>query len=151
MTNNKITDADIDSDSWEDEETAFRCKALRSPIIFTWCGYVVIPGDSPLFSALSGGIFSPIVSKLDVHGGITFNETDTKGNRVIGFDCGHFLDAWPFELIKKLPGMKELAEKMEKGIIGAGSYKDINFVKEELAKLAKQLKKLEDELKAEEK
>ena len=80
------------------------------------CGYVRIPLDSTLDGE----------KEINCHGGITFQgERDfgtTNGN-YIGFDCAHLGDWTPFDFG-----------------LGGETYKDTNFVLNELKHIVKQLK-----------
>lgn len=112
-----------------DEATGLECQILRIPTFGHLCGYVIIPEEQRK-SVNHIGIDSP---NIDVHGGITYAEyNDRIGNKYcIGFDCANYNDFVPF-----ISYFNEIE-----------SYKDIEFVKAECIKLARQLKDLIDESK----
>lgn len=76
----------------------------------------------------------PGQNRIKVHGGITFTSNSglrrptggTLDGRWVGFDCAHADDL--------VPGMAALVPSLERG-----TYRDISFVKQELARLAKQI------------
>lgn len=129
----------VDRDGWapgpwdgEPDEAAFRssvglaCRAVRSPEMGCWCGYVEVPRDHPWF-----GLEIDVLPGIDCHGGITFADVIGEG-WWIGFDCGHFMDV--------MPGMDAVLVR-----IGArdadtppmpGTYKTLAYVRQECARLA---------------
>lgn len=60
---------------------------IRRNNMDAWCGYVVLPKSLPLDFDEEFNI--------RCHGGITYQEKDSNGDTVIGFDCSHFGDLVP--------------------------------------------------------
>lgn len=116
-----------DSYEWVDEYSGYTCYIKRNPVFKFLLGYVEIPSSHPFFGKdLMDDCFD-----LEVHGGVTFSGAGRHPFKwKVGFDCDHFCDLWPV----KIKG------KGERYFLGGGTYKDVNFVKEECKKLAKQLK-----------
>jgi hypothetical protein len=108
----------------------FRCIILRQAVLHHLCGYIGIPKDHPFFKKGS-------IDDLQVHGGITWrgpeNPIDEKSGAVhwIGFDCAHMGDL--------IPGQLALYEKYKIPINWHGTYRNIEYVKEELRNLAEQI------------
>ena len=59
-----------------------------------WCGYVKVPHWS-----MSTSYDKAPISRIDVHGGVTFSEGRDDGSVVVGFDCGHTCD-WDDPLLQ---------------------------------------------------
>lgn len=98
-------------------------------------GYAILPKD----------LVSDSDDIYDVHGGITFDEKigDT---RMIGFDCAHSDDIVPEILSNKLKFHKNINERFKLStemyrnqLEKISSYKDINFVKNEIEKMVDQV------------
>lgn len=122
---------------WIDDVTGYPCLAKRNVLIGSWCGYVgVYQGHK-----LHGKTYSEIEEEeyeMEIHGGLTYSEesSDDFENGVcskldnnntiwwLGFDCAHYNDIVP-SLTYNTP---------------KATYKDLDFVKAECEKLAKQLK-----------
>ena len=136
-----------DKMQFPDEETGLPCLIRRSYFGGSLCGYVGITEDHPLFGVDYS--CSPHIPSLDceinVHGWISFSGLgqETKENCLgichipgpgepgkiwwFGFDCAHWFDLRP-------------ADKYSLKVMGKyGAYRDIVYVKKEIAKLAKQL------------
>lgn len=99
-----------------------------------WCGYVGVPDGHPLF----GKEIDDVVDRLDVHGGVTyadacrdivchFADNEDEKRWWFGFDCMHSWDYSP--TVGAMPGGGS-----------ARSYKDMDYVRLELEKLAYQLR-----------
>lgn len=123
-----------------DKETKLDCLILRHESIGHLCGYVGINKDHKLFKAEYSACFlkencgksycdHTLDLIIDVHGGLTFSnsipESSIKDLWWFGFDCSHSGDL--------APGMNRFL-----GMTG-GIYRDIDYVKQECEKLAKQL------------
>ncbi len=105
-----------------------------------WCGYVAVtPGHKwfgrPYSTYCEGSDDDPDVV-LEVHGGITYSEScggkichRTEGDDKawwFGFDCSHSQDMAP----------------LDRWRIGSGTYRDINYARDEVKSLAEQLAKI---------
>ena len=117
----------VDRATWIDEATGLKCSAKRILDLRHWCGYVD-------YRPRTGGQVREEDPSINVHGGVTF----VAGFSVmtVGFDCGHSGDwsntaAWHRSAFPNQVGDT------------SGTYRTLEFVKAECAKLAKQLKDLE--------
>jgi len=144
-----------DQIQWRDERSGLRC-LMRRTGMGSWCGYVGVPPQHILHNKyympekgkrIDGKIvmtpveYDEAIDSLNAHGGITYCGTDLDiHDNVsdqpdeyywwIGFDCAHSFDF--------MPGMP---------IIHAGAtYRDVNFVREEVTSLAKQIYELNEEV-----
>lgn len=131
-----------DEYSFVDDETGYKCFIFRMFLLGHLCGYVEVPEHHKLYGADHN---IEVLQDIEVHGGITFGDKHyfIKDNVfVFGFDCGHPGDLMPcyhlFDVITKIPRDLRFAP-----LIADSSYKDIEYVKAECKKLAKQLKALE--------
>jgi hypothetical protein len=100
------------------------------------CGYVQIPKGHVWHGKESDQI------DCQIHGGLTFGHGDFMDNYVIGFDCGHSGDITPgTERVLRESRLK-LPQWMHHAIryspIFQGSYKNMNFVIEEIKSLVDQ-------------
>jgi hypothetical protein len=163
-------DAEPDKVQWYDEATGFPCLIVRTPHHGALCGYVgVRPGhpwhgkDYDDVGMLPGEKPEGYVEEwyVDAHGGLTFagpcregaEETgvchvpapgDTDNIWWLGFDCAHSGDQTPAidATLRKIGHDFSYREKAE----AAGyrdSYKDIEYVRGQVANLAQQAKKVE--------
>jgi hypothetical protein len=108
-----------------DEETGYKCTALRNKYNGTWCGYVYIPKGHPSFAITS--IFK---HDVDVHGGISYSNSSIINEEwCLGFDCNHLWDSSPVN------GKNE----------HNAEYRNKEYVLNEIRSLAKQLKELEND------
>lgn len=133
-------DGEPDYVQWVDEETNLDCLAVRSPW-GTWCGYVGVPPQHPLFRTP----YQKVDNDISVHGGLAYSDLCQEGGKVchvplsgrehniwwFGFDCAHAFDLSPQDLLT-WPGGS--------GLIRGSTYRDLPYVKEQAANLAKQLK-----------
>lgn len=105
-----------DKVTWTDPDTQLLCAIHRHPNMKHLCGYVNV-GKEHTFA-----------EDFDVHGGVTFNasfEDEPDAGNWIGFDCAHQGDLIP-GMSMSFQGVKTV-------------YRDINYVRAECTKLAKQL------------
>ena len=115
---------------WQDEPDSLTwefcglvCNVSRSSSLGHLCGYVNVPETHKAF----GSINEETLSRLDVHGGVTWNRAyhpklKTTGSIWVGFDCAHDGDVCPMYTSLYL-----------------GTYKNLEYVIKEINKLAKQL------------
>jgi hypothetical protein len=146
---------------WVDEDTKLDCLAIRSTATGAWCGYVGVKKDHWAYEI----DYEHIDNKysLDVHCGLTFSEfcdeengefgichPSDNGEKVwwIGFDCAHCIDISPAmnHLINSFghkinPRLQSLRNEI--GMFN--SYKHLCYVKQEIKKLAVQLKQIEND------
>ena len=120
-----------------DGDTGYKCYIMRHPELKHLCGYVELPKEHKLYGETN--IDNKFLN-LEVHGGVTytgrreFKQQNDTVDYVVGFDCAHAGDYWPYYF--------PIMGVMNK-IIGDETYKDIKYVTNECIKLAKQLKELE--------
>lgn len=142
-------DNEPDKMQFTDEATGLPCLIVRnSPGAL--CGYVGVPEGHKFYGLdyekcrlkdLPDGEYDAD-AYVDVHGGLTFagfcQKWDDEGHGVchtvdegendkvwwLGFDCAHFLDFCP---------------SYEKSFTEGQTYKNVDYVKGEIAKLAKQV------------
>ena len=117
-------DLEPDFISWE--SSGLSCVMIRHDH-GAWCGYVGVNKHHPKFSSNYDEI------EVDVHGGLTYSDVlPQMHNDLIyfGFDCCHcddFTPTWPFSYLRI-------------GATSGDSYKDVTYVRNQVASLAKQLK-----------
>ena len=135
-----IWQSEPDKIQFQDEKTGYPCLIVRNKYMGFLCGYVGVDEKHPCYEKRYDDI------DVNVHGGLTFSEfcliyenpeetvchtpAPEEPDNVwwLGFDCGHFQDLMPrFECVI----LKDLF------------YKDVSYVKEQIAYLAKQLKEME--------
>jgi hypothetical protein len=112
----------------------FPCIIARGYITGALNGYIAIKKNSSFLAYMN---YDNITDFISVHGGFTFTSEggkdiwykyDDERNELfwIGFDCGHTFDFTPY-----VPSFQ-------------GTYKDINYVKNEIESVVDQLEKLKD-------
>lgn len=125
-----------DKMQFPDPTTGLPCLIVRSPL-GALCGYVGVPEGHPCY----GKDWDDL--DVNVHGGLTYSDACQPGDHVpgekesdnmwwLGFDCAH---AWDFA-----PGVD--AELRAAGIRTNDrdtTYRDVAYVKEQIARLAAQL------------
>lgn len=144
-----------DRKEWVDPETGLRCYILRGPH-GSLCGYVGVPKGHPAWGMSYDGIdytersdnpsiewwrrhvthrIEYKISDICVHGGLTFAGTpahiEDEETHWFGFDCAHAGDFSP-----KYDQSKWLGTAVRGG---TNDYRDIEYVTQECAGLAKQL------------
>lgn len=130
-----------------DEATGLPCLIVRN-FGGALCGYVGVPQTHPAYGKHYD---DPECGGFDVHGGITFtgkcNPSEEASRSIchvvspgeddnvwwLGFDCAHAFDMTP----ANADWMATLGLPGDLG--GGGEYRDIGYVKGEIARLAKQL------------
>ena len=118
---------EIEPKIMEFDHTGMKCIILRMPRLLHLCGYVGLLPEHPLY----GKDYNfRAVSRLEVHGGITYCGSHPNGISHtlwwIGFDCAHAGDLCPGNDMKR----------------STEFYKDIHYVKHETEQLAEQLAKM---------
>lgn len=102
-----------------------------------FCGYVVIPKGHPWHGKDYGNL------DCEVHGGLTYHESLQHFDYVIGFDCAHSGDICPGTAKIMQQSRKSIEERfpelnLHKTKLWEESYKNMDFVKEEIKKLVDQ-------------
>lgn len=137
-------DDDPDKVQWKDEATGLPCLAKRHASSGHWCGYVGVDPSHPWYGKCYSDLpdYGP-----DVHGGLTFADECQEGPPEqtvchipepgepehlwwFGFDCHHAWDLSPQDEVS--------SEKYGYSLRG-GTYKPLQFVKNQCAKLAAQV------------
>ena len=126
------------------EYKGFKCRILRtrvgrenSNLIYLW-GYVGLPKSHKLYG--HKGFIDNINTNYGVSGG--FKELVYQPEKDlwwIGFDCGHIQDICRLDEIDDI-----LNNRLTEFIFGIPTYKDMDFVTEELENLVDELIKKED-------
>lgn len=124
-----------DKAQWQDKDTGLPCLAVRHPNSGHWCGYVGVAKGHPYFQKHYEDCFA------DAHGGLTFSSLCDPQEKPetgvchipeqgedghvwwLGFDCAHSGDLSP-------------AYNRNSGY---ESYKNLEYVKHECKRLARQL------------
>jgi len=126
-------------------------KALILNIFGHYNGYIGIPKNHPFF----GKTYSEYqIYSLDVHGGVTYSESNIADKEIpdtwwIGFDTAHYGDASNYDLYKELAETPEDIKKIEKikqindEFQKDATFKDLQFVINEIHKLSNQLREKE--------
>lgn len=128
---------------WTDEETGYPCLLTRNHDMGNLCGYVAVPKGHPYYHKT----YNEIGHKISAHGGLTYSRAcqghichepepgEPDNVWWFGFDCAHASQ----DLI---PGMRRMQETMKNKYFNP-TYKDLNYVIEEIVDLARQLKEAE--------
>ncbi len=124
-----------DRRQWFDVFSALPCLINRN-VNGSLCGYVGVPESHPMYEIS----MSDVPDNLhDVHGGITYSnfmsdEFQSFGKDIwwLGFDCDHLHDLSP--AVHDNQGFKRNRHYLE--------YRDIDYVTDDVGKLAEQLSKL---------
>jgi hypothetical protein len=101
------------------------------------CGYVGLPPEHPGHGV--GWSNNPVLSGLDVHGGITYAGPHMAFGKLVwlvGFDCGHFRDDMP-GMLRHLSALRTNALRGRLGVFG--EYRTVAYVRAQVESLAKQL------------
>lgn len=141
-------DAEPDRIAWTDPDTGYPALMRRNQF-GSWCGYVAVP---PGHCAHGCGYDGDVLYDVDVHGGLTYAAScqgdpltgvchvpaDGEPDDVwwLGFDCGH---AWDHNWM-----MARLGAGFDMGLHAPAEYRDVGYVKQEVSRLAQQLKELND-------
>lgn len=163
-----IDNSNFKSDVKEFKHNGVKCLMMKHPHFGTWCGYAQIPhgsvdkkiknytkvaikGVTMTVSSMNGttriaiagcrrsGYVAPILSGIEVHGGLTFygiprHRQKYDGRRWLGFDCAHAGDA--------IPGFKQFGLGEDPDAV----FADESYVEGHCRKLADQLIALNKEL-----
>ena len=129
-----------DKVQWTDPETALPCLAIRGPA-GSWCGYVGVSNNHPAFEKDYDDV------DVHVHGGLTYADHCQTGQPEshaichvpepgqpdnvwwLGFDCAHAFDLMP-AFTAMLPTIGKLPQ---------AEYRTLDYVRGEVASLARQL------------
>lgn len=150
-----------DKIQWTDERTGLPCLGVRHPTSGHWCGYVGVSEGHPAFGLhynKADALAEPDENGyhgLDVHGGLTFSDfcdehPDAEAQGIchvpqpgqpekvwwLGFDCGHAFDLCPaYDVYLRHQGIPTFRSAW----FGT-HYRTLEYVQEECAKLATQLR-----------
>lgn len=108
-----LPDAAFNDVELVDRPSGYKIHAKRTSLGH-WCGYLYLPRGHPWHGTTNE-------LDVDVHGGITYANLEPDRTWCIGFDCAHLGDRVP--CMDSRPGE---------------TYRDLDFVKHELHKLAEQ-------------
>lgn len=129
-------DMEPDLIEWRDEATGYPCLVVRN-LMGSLCGYVGVPPGHPLYGVEYNDDASPGVR---VHGGLTYSNAcagdvchaalpgEPEHVWWFGFDCGHAFD--------ESPGLNLILPPQ---FWGRAAYRDVEYVRREVASLAAQL------------
>lgn len=147
-------DGEPDKIQWEDPETKLACLAVRNRM-GAWCGYVGLPtghawremGYDDIPAEVHGGLtYGPRPCMEDHETGIchTVEDGDDDDVRWIGFDCNHAMDQAPgmiasYRHIEERMGISYEDSQAERGDIWREVYRDVAYVRSEVAYLASQV------------
>lgn len=117
-------ESDISSGPWDHEpdevmleHAGYVCELKRHPSLGTWCGYVYVGEEHPLFKNTDE---DGACDFLNVHGGVTY-----KHEGKFGFDCNHAGDFTPH---------------ISWGPAGKETYRTVEYATNEVKSLAQQLR-----------
>ena len=142
-------------DRFEFEHEGFSCCGFRvwdwegwefdNLALGHWCGYILIPKEHPWYGR---DVFKDYADMdVDVHGGLTHGKLDhpKEGGWWIGFDCAHSWDLVPSMINMKKKMIEDmkltLPEKCHNSPIFMDSYKNFDYVVNEVKSLAEQAKR----------
>lgn len=117
-------ESEPDRISYEDEETGYPCLILRTATTGSLCGYVGTKEDHAAYQKDYDSVHEEY--NISVHGGLSYSGThkdESKDIWWIGFDCAHAGDLIP-----------------EFNFHGGDIYRNIEYVKSEIASLCTALK-----------
>lgn len=129
-------DDEPDREHWIDDETGLDCLVVRNSM-GAWCGYVGLPEGHPQYRKHYDEVYVDL--DIDVHGGLTYAHTcrppicHTAAEAAhepvwwVGFDCLHLGDDAP-------------GRSFRAAAFGHEEYRDIDYVRGEVTKLARQLR-----------
>ena len=100
-------------------------KIRRNEEMLNYCGYIFIPHDHPSFALIENDY--QVDDILDMHGGCTYFDYEY-GYIIVGFDCAHVYDIVPFDYAL--------------GHIVDGTYKDYDYVLDQIKHIINQLVKI---------
>lgn len=134
-----------DSATWEDKESGYLC-AIRRNELCTLTGYVMIPADHPCY-----GKDLDEAPDIRVHGGITYANSILGAAKTsigwwFGFDCaaGHDYAPKRRDIARLAKELDKNCDTTETAMPFKRTYRSFNYVKEQVTKLAKQLKQFEN-------
>ena len=138
---------------WRDGKTQLQCLILRAGSTGALCGYVRLPRSLAKVMGTAGrrsepdefgcrypAYGAPVFRDISVHGGLTYSgaiRTKKRGAERgiwVGFDCAHWGDLTP-ALDEYLPFRGQVTREVH-------TYRDINYVTEQVRYLAQQIKEL---------
>jgi len=130
----KVSEWLDEPDRDEFEYAGLKCLILRHPEIGHLCGYVAVPKGYLCYGRHHDHLPYDDIFPIQVHGGLTWSKsgdgkTWPEGYWWLGFDCAHAWDLAPY--------MLGLIPHTPIGI--HGTYRNLQYVREETGKLASQI------------
>lgn len=141
-----------DKVQWQDEKTGLACLIRRAPGVGSLCGYVGVPQGHPWHGMDYGDV------DASVHGGLTFAQACGEGDEAtsichkpepgepqhlwwLGFDAAHSGDLCPTIKADMAQSVGMVSAMFGGPVLGrsyAGTYRDLEYVREEVTSLARQ-------------
>lgn len=126
---------------WLSEKFGYPCLIKRVEHGGHLCGYVGVPPDHPCHGEDYDEDYDEVEFEDVVHGGLTYADNDTEGPSELwwfGFDCAHAGDLMPLAN----QGSTSMGWLPDFGSPG-GVYRDCEFVRQEVERLAKAIHEAE--------
>lgn len=136
-------ESEPDTAEWYDARTGYKCRIERQKSSGTLCGYVGVFKGHTAHGAMYQGY-----PHVEVHGGLTFSDTDKNGVHWFGFDTAHSGDFCPGIVESMLKYAPESVTKSRwmrgaNGMFGNENYRTWEYVENEVRKLVAALGALE--------
>jgi hypothetical protein len=130
LLENRPWEKEPNEEQWVDKKTGLLCRIRRHAEFSHLCGYVGVDSDHPKFGEGEDKL------DLEVHGGLTYSNTEDDGIHWFGFDCAHAGDLSPGILIHLLE-----TRILTEGYLNLRdeTYRTWDYVKTETLRLAEQL------------
>lgn len=130
---------------WKDEATGLSC-LMRRNRNGAWCGYVAVPPSHPAHSKdydeVDVRVHGGLTYSAKCHGDICHVPAPGEPDDVwwLGFDCAHSSDITPSRRDPAFAGISLLTDR---GIPSGLAYRTRDYVRNEVTRLAAQLKELQ--------
>jgi hypothetical protein len=134
-----------DRAEWYDARTGYKCRIERQKSSGTLCGYVGVFKGHTAYGAMYQGY-----PHVEVHGGLTFSDTDKNGVHWFGFDTAHARDFCPKiveSMLKYAPDSDTKSRWMQgaNGMFGDEDvYRTWEYVENEVRELVRALWALQE-------
>jgi hypothetical protein len=141
-------ESEPDTAEWFDAVTGYKCRIERQTSSGTLCGYVGVFKGHPAYGVSYNDDDDTHDSIHEVHGGLTFSNTDASDVHWFGFDTAHFKDFCPGivkSMLKHAPESDTKGRWMQAatGMLGDETYRTWEYVEDEVRKLVCALWKVE--------